>query len=456
MNKIVDFMGAFSDFMWGIPIAGLIAVVAIIITFYTKGFQFRFFGKIIKNTLGNLKDKGSGETGTSPWRAACTSIANTIGTGNIVGVAVAIGVGGPGAVFWMWMVALFGMIIKYAEVVLAVRYREPDALTGNYVSGMNIIAKNGLGKNWRWLAHAFAFSCMISMCVGLGIHTNGFTDAITSAFEVSPVVIGIIIVIITALLAFGGWKRISGFCELCVPVMTIIYIVAGILVLAFHIEAVPGSLGLIFKAAFTGQAAVGGFAGATLFAAFSNGMARGVYSSAAGQGLSPFTHANADTEHPAKQGIWAITEVFIDTIVVCTFTALVILCTGEWETGAAGSALVTAAFSSGLGISHELSAIFVAVILLLFGFSSMITDVYNGETTLAAYFNTKSSRVIFKIIALVFCYFGCVGGLESAYVLNDFFMAWMCLFTVLIILLCRKELIKLTNEYVDKYIRKNK
>ena len=261
MNKIVDFMGAFSDFMWGIPIAGLIAVVAIIITFYTKGFQFRFFGKIIKNTLGNLKDKGSGETGTSPWRAACTSIANTIGTGNIVGVAVAIGVGGPGAVFWMWMVALFGMIIKYAEVVLAVRYREPDALTGNYVSGMNIIAKNGLGKNWRLLAHAFAFSCLISMCVGLGIHTNGFTDAITSAFEVSPVVIGIIIVIITALLAFGGWKRISGFCELCVPVMTIIYIVAGILVLAFHIEAVPGSLGLIFKAAFTGQAAVGGFAG---------------------------------------------------------------------------------------------------------------------------------------------------------------------------------------------------
>lgn len=454
MEKFVEIITVISDFMWGIPLIALITAIAVFLTVRTKGFQFRYIGHIFKNTFGTILDKGTGETGITPWRAVCTSLACCVGTGNITGVAVAIGMGGPGALFWMWMVAVFGAIVKYGEILLAITYRERDPLTSNYISGMPSIAKKGLDKKWHWLAHGFSIGAILALVYGACLHTNGITEAITTAFDVSPALIGVACVVVVGVLIFGGFTRISAFAEMCVPIMSLAYIVVGLFILLTHASALPHTFALIFKSAFTGQAATGGFAGSTVSMAITNGMARGVYSNEAGQGLAGFCHGNADCEHPGKQGLWGITEVFIDTIVICTFSGLVVLCTDTWETGLVGSSMITTAMAAGFGGNLKLASIFVSVMLTIFATTSLIANIYVAEICAADYRNTMFVRNLVRIVSLVFVYFGCVGGLETMYVLTDFFMGIQVLFCLLILLLKSEEIASITNDYIAKYIKK--
>jgi AGCS family alanine or glycine:cation symporter len=275
-----------------------------------------------------------------------TALSATIGTGNIAGVATAIVLGGPGAVFWMWVTALFGMATKYAEAVLAVKYREVDEL-GNFVGGPMYYIKNGLNKRWHWLGLLFAlFGTLASFGIGNMVQANSVADALDLMFQIPDWLTGSILMIITAAVIFGGIKRIAEVAAKLVPFMAAVYIAGAMIIILTHIEQVLPALSLIVSNAFTGTAAAGGFAGATIWAAIRFGVARGVFSNEAGLGSAPIAHAAAKTECPVQQGMIAMLGTFIDTILVCTMTALVIVISGVWQGGENGAALSALAFNT--------------------------------------------------------------------------------------------------------------
>jgi len=363
-----------SGIVWGVPMLVILLGVGI---FLTVGLHFR--------TLRNLPfaiamlwrgriPEGKGEI--TPFNALMTALAATIGTGNIAGVATAIFVGGPGAVFWMWMTALVGMATKYAEAVLAVRYREVDEYD-KYVGGPMYYIKNGLGDGWTWLGTLFAlFAGFAGFGIGNTVQANSVADALEASFGIPFWLTGCILAALVAMVLVGGIKRIAHVAGLLVPVMAIAYVGAGLVVLILNAGAVPEALGLIFKHAFTPIAATGGFAGAAVWAAIRFGVARGVFSNEAGLGSAPIAHAAAECKGPVSQGLVAMLGTFIDTIIVCTFTALVILSTGAWTSGETGAELTSLAFSTTLpGIGAEITSIALAV----FAFTTLLGWSYYCE-----------------------------------------------------------------------------
>lgn len=456
LRDVLDFVTVAASFLWGMPIVILTVLVAVVLTVKTKAFQFRYFGHAFKHTLGNITNKGTEKTGISPFRACCAALASTIGTGNIVGVAVAITTGGPGALFWMWMVALFGMIVKYGEIVVAIKYREKDPLTGGYMGGMPQVAKNGLTKRWAWLGTAWAFMNLISMAYGVSVHSNGITTSVITAFDISPVLIGVVLVIITGIVVYGGFKRISAFAQMAVPFMALLYCGVGIYVIVMNASAVPGVLAMVLKCAFTGHAAVGGFLGASVAKALSTGMARGVFSNEAGTGFGSISHSNADVDHPVKQGLWGIVEVFVDTIVVCTMTGLVILVSGAWTGDVTSSALTAVAFSTGMGGNLKAATVFITVVLFLFAFTTIVVNIYYGEVSLARFINTKSTKNLYRLIGLFFVFIGCIGAVTDLYAVNDFIAAFLNIFCLTILFLKRKDIWELTQDYIEKYGKSKK
>jgi len=358
------------DILWGLPLIILILAVGIFFTFATGFFQFRYFGYAMKQAYkkffrNNDAEKDSGSI--SPFEALSVAIGATVGVGNIGGVASAIALGGPGAIFWLWVAGVLGQIIKVVEVSLAVHYRSKDE-NGNTYGGPTYYMKKGLGeeKNLKLLSKILAFIFIFGFGVGFFITMQNYTvsEAVSSTFSINMITVSIVYTILLYLMISGGLPSLGKIAAKIVPFMCVFYILGGIFIILKNFSQLPGTLGLIFSSAFSGTAALGGFAGAAFAQVIKVGMSRAVFSNEAGWGSSPMIHASAKTDHPVRQGLLGIFEVFIDTIVICSITSLAIVITGEWSSGASGAALTLSAFEHGLG---TVGRIILTIGILLFG-----------------------------------------------------------------------------------------
>lgn len=414
MEQILKINGVINGIVWGWPMLVLLIGTGILMTVVLKGIQFTKFNYIIKNTLFAMFKKPTGDHAgeVTPFQAVSTALAATVGTGNIAGVALAIAVGGPGAVFWMWLCALIGMATKYSEVVLAITYREV-ADDGSISGGPMYYIKNGL--HIPALAKTFAlFGMLASFGIGNMTQSNSIAQSLNQTFNVSPMIVGIVFAILTGIVILGGIKRIGVVTERLVPFMAAFYIIGAMVIIILNISKVPAAFGLIFSSALTGHAAVGGFAGSTLKLCMKMGVARGVFTNEAGLGSAPIAHAAAMVDHPVRQGIWGVFEVFMDTIVICTMTALVVMVTGQWSSGLQGAALTTAAFEAGF----KGGGLIVAIGLMLFAFSTILGWAYYGERC-AEFLLGPKSVMIYRLIYTPVVLVGAIGGLEQIWAITD-------------------------------------
>jgi len=406
--------GALNTFIWGVPAMVAIIGVGLYLSIRSGFVQIRKFGHALKNTIGKIFKKSDASEGAiTPFQAVCTALAATVGTGNIAGVAGAIALGGPGAVFWMWISALLGMCTKFSEVVLAVKFRERSP-EGDYVGGPMYYIKNGLGKKWMWLAYAYAaFGVLAVFGTGNATQVNTIVQAINAPLlsygllseahlGTTNLIIGISLAVIVALILLGGIKRIGKVTEKLVPIMALLFIVLGIGLIIMKIDQVPAAFAMIFQGAFTPRAVTGGVVG-SFFLSMRNGVARGIFSNEAGLGTGSIAHACADTEDPVEQGMFGIFEVFMDTIVICTMTALVILLSGVDITfgKAAGAELTISGFTSVYG---NWVSIFTAVAMFCFAFSTILGWGLYGERCAEFLFGSKIRmpfRFVYSMVAIV-------------------------------------------------------
>ena len=384
-----------------------------------------------------------GEGDITPFNALMTSLSATIGTGNIAGVATALALGGPGALFWMWCTALVGMATKYSEAVCAVRFREVDE-DGNHVGGPMYYIKNGLKQHWAWLGTAFAiFGAVAGFGIGNTVQANSVADALNSSFSLPHWVSGIAMAVLAALVLIGGIRRIAEVAGKLVPLMAVLYVGGGLLILVLNLDAIPHALSLIFEHAFTPVAAGGGFAGATVWAAIRFGVARGVFSNEAGLGSAPIAHAAATTNSPVRQGTIAMLGTFIDTLVVCTITGLVILVSGLWNSGDSGAALSTAAFSQSL---PGFGAYVVTFGLSVFAFTTLLGWSFYGEKCVEYLFGVKSITP-FRVLWILAIPLGAVAQLDFIWLLADTLNALMALPNLVALILLSPVVFKLTRDY---------
>jgi len=444
LETLMKINSAVNSIVWGPLIIILIIGTGTYLSVMTKFFSITKLGYTLKNTLLKMfakDDKGEGEV--TAFQAVATALAATVGTGNIAGVATAIALGGPGAVFWMWLAAIMGMTTKFAEVVLAVNYREktPD---GRFVGGPMYFITNGLGKNWKWLAVLFAlFGTFASFGIGCMVQSNSVALSAESTFGVPVMVTGIVLAILTGAVIIGGIKRIGAFTEKLVPFMAAIYIVGGLWLIIANASKLPLAFSLIFTNAFTGTAAVGGFSGTVMMQAIRYGVARGIFSNEAGLGSAPIAHAAATTDHPVRQGMWGVFEVFMDTIVICSITALSIMVTGVWESGESGAVLSVMAFNTGLpGVGKYI----VSVGLILFAYSTILGWEYYGERCLEYLFGTKPIFA-YRILWVVMVVVGAIGGLTFMWDLADTLNALMAFPNLVAVLMLSPVVFKLTKEF---------
>ncbi len=463
VEMISKINGEINGIVWGIPMMILILGVGLFLTGGVKAIQFTKFGHIMKNTLGKAFEKSEKKEGAvSPFKAMCTALAASIGTGNIAGVSGAIAIGGPGAVFWMWLSALLGMATKYSEVTLAIKYRERNE-AGDWVGGPMYYIKNGLGKNWKWLGAIFAvFGALaafgignmtqintIASTVGTAVqNVGGFADG-DAIMKALPWVISIICAVITAIVLLGGIQRLSDVCALLVPVMAVIYIVAALAVIVLNFDAIPAAFEAIFVGAFNPASVAGGLAGVGIKTAITKGVGRGIFSNEAGLGSAPIAHAAADVDHPVKQGIFGVFEVFMDTVVVCTMTALVVLLgngIGGIEFGTdIGANLTINGFTNAFGGS-AIPSVMVAVCLTLFALSTVLTWSLYGTRCVEYLFGFKAS----KVYQVVFCLLACIAGaveLELAWAIADTLNGLMAIPNLIALALLSPVVFKLTKEY---------
>ncbi|CBJ81063.1 putative alanine/glycine transport protein (AGCS family) [Xenorhabdus bovienii SS-2004] len=389
------------------------------------------------------KNEQRGEGQISPFNALMTALSATIGTGNIAGVATAVVMGGPGALFWMWMTALLGMATKYSEAVLAVRFRETDK-NGNYVGGPMYYIKNGLGKKWIWLGTLFAFFGSIAgFGIGNTVQANSVADVLQSNFGIEKTATAGILVILVGAVLIGGIKRISDVAGKLVPVMTVGYFGAGIIVLALNITAIPEAFVLIIKSAFTPVAAQGGFAGAAVWAAIRFGVARGVFSNEAGLGSAPIAHAAAKTQNPIRQGLIAMLGTFIDTIIVCSVTGLTIVITGGWLTGETGATLTASSFSTVIPGGNYI----VAVALAIFAFTTILGWSFYGEKCIQYLLGPKAI-VPFRIAWIIALPIGATQSLNFVWLLADTLNAMMAIPNLIALALLSPIVYRLTRDHI--------
>jgi AGCS family alanine or glycine:cation symporter len=452
MDKTLNFIKFLNDeIIWGPPMLVLLVGTGIYLTFRTNFFSITKLGYILKNTLMKMfskSDKGVGEV--TAFQAVSTALAATVGTGNIAGVATAIAIGGPGAVFWMWIAALFGMTTKFAEVVLAVNYREttPD---GRFVGGPMYYITNGL--KWKWLAKIFAFfGAFAAFGIGNMVQSNSIAESLQVTFGLDKLLVGIVLAVFAAIVVVGGIKRIGQVTEIFVPFMAAFYILGGLVIIVMNASQLPEAFRLIFGHAFTGTAAVGGFTGSTIMLAMRYGVARGVFTNEAGLGSAPIAHAAATTDHPVRQGLWGVFEVFIDTIVICSITALAILTTGVWNGGASGVALTTEAFNAGI---PTVGGWIVAIGILLFAFSTILGWEYYGEKCAEYLFGSKINFV-YRILWIPFIVIGATGGLDAVWTVADAMNGLMALPNLIGLVFLSPIIVKLTKEFFAKERRISK
>ncbi len=439
-------MMAYADFVWGWPLLIGTSFVAVFLSARLGFFQFAYFGHVMKNTFGKIFDKGSGEGNINPFKAACTALASTLGVGNIAGVSVAIATGGPGAVFWMWFIAMLGLIVKFSEVTLGLAYREKDPVTGVWHGGFPWYVKHGLGDNWRWLSVIWAVTMAAGMMFAPSIQAAEISNAINTAFAVNPYIVGITVAVLMAAVLLGGLKSVSNFANLVVPFMAIIYIIGALFVIIVNIDMIPHAFALIFKDAFTGAAAEGGFAGGTVMLAVRWGLARGIYSNEAGTGTAPLVHSSSSVNHPVKQGLWGIFEVFFDTIVVCTMMAMVVMTSGLWNSGASGAALTTAGFAAAFG-SETAAAIFVSIIIAFFAFTTCVVNVYYGGICLNALGVEGIWIKIYYAVGCAWAIVGAIGAAKTLWSTFDFFYGTCVICNLIVIFLLSGKVKLLVDDY---------
>lgn len=375
MDNLNQILTTASSWVWGPAMLILLLGTGLFLTIRLRFLPLRNLFYAFSLLWKGRKSTEKGDI--TPFGALMTAMAATVGTGNIAGVAAALFIGGPGAIFWMWITALVGMATKYGEAVLAVKYREEDE-EGRHVGGPMYYIKNGMGEKWKPLAFAFAmFGTIAAFGIGNMVQANAVAGAMETAFGFDNQVTGVVLMILVGLVLFGGIKRIANTATALVPFMALMYVGFALYILAVYYTEVPGAFMIIIDSAFNGTAAAGGFAGASVILAIQFGIARGVFSNEAGMGTAPIAHAAAKTNNPVQQGHIAMLGTFIDTIILCTMTALVILVTGVWQSGETGAPLTALAFSTGL--NSDYGAILVAVGLAVFAFTTLIGWSYYGE-----------------------------------------------------------------------------
>lgn len=457
MLQIIETINtAVNNFIWGVPAMVCIFGVGLYLSIRTNFLQIRKFPYAIRTTLGRIFRKRSASDGAiTPFQAVCTALAATVGTGNIAGVAGAIAIGGPGAIFWMWVSALFGMCTKFAEVTLAVHFREINA-NGELVGGPMYYIKNGLGKKWNWLAYLFAaFGVLTVFGTGNATQVNTITTAINSALlnyniisesavSTSNLIIGIVIAILIAMILLGGIKRIGQVTEKLVPFMALLYILLGLGVILLNIQNIPSVFVSIFKGAFQPSAVTGGIIG-SMFLSIKKGVSRGIFSNEAGLGTGSIAHACADTKKPVKQGMFGIFEVFTDTIVICTLTALVILCSGVPITygEAAGAELTILGFTSTYG---NWVSIFTAVAMCCFAFSTALGWGLYGARCIEFLFSEKVIKPFMVVYALV-AILGATANLGLMWNIAETFNGLMAIPNLIALFLLSGTVVRLTKEY---------
>ena len=457
MLQIIETINtAVNNFIWGVPAMVCIFGVGLYLSIRTNFLQIRKFPYAIRTTLGRIFRKRDASDGAiTPFQAVCTALAATVGTGNIAGVAGAIAIGGPGAIFWMWVSALFGMCTKYAEVTLAVHFREINA-NGELVGGPMYYIKNGLGKKWHWLAYLFAaFGVLTVFGTGNATQVNTITTAINSALlnyniinqdavSTSNLIIGIVIAILIAMILLGGIKRIGQVTEKLVPFMALLYIILGLGVVLLNIQNVPSVFASIFRGAFQPSAVTGGVIG-SMFLSMKKGVSRGIFSNEAGLGTGSIAHACADTKKPVKQGMFGIFEVFTDTIVICTLTALVILCSGVPVAygEAAGAELTILGFTSTYG---NWVSIFTAIAMCCFAFSTALGWGLYGARCIEFLFSEKVIKpfmVAYSLVAIL----GATANLGLMWNIAETFNGLMAIPNLIALFLLSGTVVKLTKEY---------
>ncbi|MAT51720.1 MAG: sodium:alanine symporter family protein [Porticoccaceae bacterium] len=431
-----------NGFVWGPVMLVLILGTGIYLMLGLRFMPLSKLGFGFRAMFAGVKGRGEGDI--TPFAAQMTALSATIGTGNIVGVATAVGVGGPGALFWMWCTALVGMATKYAECMLAVHFRETDEL-GQKVGGPMYYIRAGLGKRWAWLAFLFAlFGTLAGFGIGSSVQSNSVASAIETAFAVPPWVSGLVMAVMVGLVLLGGIKRIGAVSETLVPLMVIIYLSSSLIVLAVHIADIPAAFLLVVKSAFTPVSAAGGFAGATIMLAIEKGVARGIFSNEAGLGSAPIAHAAAETNSPVDQGAIAMTGTFIDTIIVCTLTGLMLVVTGVWNGTEAGVDLTSAAMSQVIPHGDKI----VAVCLSLFAFTTMLGWSYYGERC-AEYLMGVRVIVPFRILWVAAVFTGAVLHLDLVWMLADTLNGLMAMPNLVALLLLGPLVFRLTRKYFD-------
>ena len=461
LQTIESINTAVNDFVWGVPAMICIIGVGLVLSFRTKFIQFRKFGYALKNSIGRIFHKEEAKEGSiTPFQAVCTALAATVGTGNIAGVAGAIAIGGPGAVFWMWISALLGMCTKFSEVTLAVHFREKNK-DGDYVGGPMYYIKNGLGKKWYWMASLYALLGSLTVLgTGNATQVNTITTSIDSALinygvitdsQVGTVnlVIGIIIAILVAIVLLGGVKRIGGVTEKLVPFMAVLYILFALGVVVMNISSVPAVFASIFAGAFNPSAFTGGVVG-SLFIAMRRGVSRGIFSNEAGIGTGSIAHACADTDQPVKQGMFGIFEVFADTIVICTLTALVILCSGVGINygEAAGAELTISGFTSTYG---NWVSIFTAIAMCCFAFSTILGWGLYGARCIEFVFSSKIVKPFMIVYALV-AILGATVDLGIVWGIADTCNGLMAIPNLVALFLLSGTVVKLVREHFAKNV----
>lgn len=453
VNNVVN------NFIWGVPAMICIIGVGLYLSIRTNFLQIRKFPYAMKVTIGRMmKKKEASDGALTPFQAVCTALAATVGTGNVAGVAGAIAIGGPGAVFWMWISALLGMCTKFAEVTLAVHFRETNA-KGDLVGGPMYYIKNGLDKKWHFLAYLFAaFGVLAVFGTGNATQVNTITTAIDSAlsnFNVLPadavnlvnLIIGIALAIIIALILIGGIKRIGNVTSKLVPFMAIMYIVLALGVIIFHIKSVPAVFTSIIEGAFHPASVTGGVVG-SFFMSMKKGVSRGIFSNEAGLGTGSIAHACADTKKPVKQGFFGIFEVFVDTIIICTMTALVILCSGVPVNygEAAGAELTISGFTAVYG---NWVSIFTAVAMCCFAFSTIIGWGLYGTRCIEFLLGSRSNMpfmVLYSLTAIV----GATMNLGLMWSIAETFNGLMVIPNLIAVFLLSGVVVKMTKEYFAK------
>jgi AGCS family alanine or glycine:cation symporter len=441
---LTDFIKQLNGIVWGPLMLVLILGTGIVLMIGLKFMPIVKMGhgfKLLWN--GRDKKRQQGEGDITPFNALMSSLAATIGTGNIAGVATAIFLGGPGALFWMWVTALVGMATKYAEAVLAVHFRETDE-NGHKVGGPMYYIKNGLSSRFAWLGTSFAlFGALAGFGIGNTIQANSVADVLYSNLGVPHLITGIVIAILVAMVLIGGIKRIAEVAGKIVPFMAVSYVLAGFIILIMNMSQLPSAFELVFVHAFTPVAATGGFAGAAVWAAIRFGVARGVFSNEAGLGSAPIAHAAATTDSPIRQGSIAMLGTFIDTLIICTVTGMVIIVSGAWTSGKTGASLSSMAFESAL---PGIGGFIVAFGLSVFAFTTILGWSIYGEKCVEYLFGVRSI-IPFRILWILAVPLGAVANLSFIWLVADTLNALMALPNLIALLLLSPVVFKLTKDY---------